>query len=84
MDNYSVLMSVYHGEKPGYLRQSMESVFAQTVPTNDFVLMCDGPLTEELDLVIQEMYNAHKDVLRVIRLEVNRGLGDALNCCLTQ
>lgn len=84
MDNYSVLMSVYHGEKPEYLRQSMESMFAQTVPTNDFVLMCDGPLTQELDLVIQEMYNAHQDVLRVIRLEVNQGLGDALNCGLTQ
>ena len=84
MDNYSVLMSVYHGEKPKYLRQSIESIFAQTIPTNDFVLICDGPLTEELDLVIQEMYDAHPDVFRVIRLEVNQGLCNALNYGLVE
>lgn len=37
MDNtYSVLMSVYYKEKPEYLKQSMESIYEQTVPTNDF------------------------------------------------
>ncbi len=84
MNHYSVLMSVYYGEKPEYLRLSMESIFAQTVPTNDFVLMCDGPLTKELDLVVDEMMARHADVLRVVRLEVNKGLGDALNCGLTE
>ena len=84
MDNYSVLMSVYQAEKPEYLRQSMESIFAQTIPTNDFVLMCDGPLTKELDLIIQEMCDAHQDILHVIRLERNQGLGNALNCGLVE
>lgn len=79
MENYSVLMSVYYGEKAEYLRLSARSIFMQTVPTNDFVLMCDGPLTEELDAVIEELTLEHGDVLRVIRLEENRGLGDALN-----
>lgn len=83
-ENYSVLMSVYHAEKPEYLRQSMESIFAQTVPTNDFVLMCDGTLNPELDLVIEEAQAAHPDVLRVIRLAENRGLGHALNVGLTK
>ena len=44
MENYSVLMSVYCKEHPEYLKQSMESIYNQTVPTNDFVLVCDGPL----------------------------------------
>lgn len=79
MENYSVLMSVYYGEKAEYLRMSTQSIFTQTVPTNDFVLMCDGPLTEELDAVIAELEREHGDVLRVIRLEVNKGLGNALN-----
>ena len=79
MENYSVLMSVYRGEKADFFRLSADSVFAQTVPTNDFVLMCDGPLTEELDQVIEELLQAHGDVLHVIRLEENRGLGEALN-----
>lgn len=52
MQNYSVLMSVYHKEKPEYLRQAIESIQVQTVPTNDFVLVCDGPLNPELDAVI--------------------------------
>lgn len=45
MDNkYSVLMSGYYNENAEYLRQSMMTVFLQTVKTNDFVLVCDGPL----------------------------------------
>lgn len=79
MENYSVLMSVYCGEKAEFLRLSAESIFGQTIPTDDFVLMCDGPLTDELNIVINELLQEHGDVLRVIRLEENRGLGDALN-----
>lgn len=79
MENYSVLMSVYFKEKPENLRQSAESIFSQTVPTNDFVLMCDGPLTEELDGVISELRERYGDVLHVVRLEENCGLGIALN-----
>ena len=64
MQNYSVLMSVYHKEKPEYLRQAIESIQVQTVPTNDFVLVCDGPLNPELDAVIaakqQEMGEAYE------------------------
>ena len=77
--NYSVLMSVYYKEKPEYLRQSMNSIFAQSIQTDDFVLVCDGPLNDELDKVIDEMAAAHADVLKVVRLEKNVGLGNALN-----
>ena len=77
--NYSVLMSVYYKEKPEYLRQSMDSIFAQSIPTDDFVLVCDGPLNDELDNVIDEMVAAYSDVLKVVRLEKNVGLGNALN-----
>lgn len=79
MDNYSVLMSVYFGEKPEYLRESLDSIFSQTIPTNDFVLMCDGPLTEELDAVVYEFSQNYPECLHVIRLEENHGLAHALN-----
>ena len=49
---YSVLMSVYHKEKPEYLKQAIESIQAQTRLTDDFVLVCDGPLNDALDDVI--------------------------------
>jgi len=76
---YSVLMSVYYKEKPEHLRQSMNSILNQSVPTDDFVLVCDGPLTEELDAVIESMHREYPDILHIVRLEKNGGLGNALN-----
>ena len=78
LPDYSVLMSVYKNEKADYLRIAMNSMWNQTVVTNDFVLICDGPLTDELDEVIKDMQLLHPDELHVIRLKQNRGLGRAL------
>ena len=75
---YSVLMSVYAKEKASYLLEAMNSIWNQTVPTDDFILVCDGPLTAALEDVISEMEKAHK-ALHVVRLEKNGGLGNALN-----
>ena len=75
---YSVLMSVYFKEKPEYLYESMESIWNQSVKTDDFVLVCDGPLTKELDEIINDMKKKHPE-LHVIRLKKNGGLGNALN-----
>lgn len=79
MEPYSVLMSVYYKEKPENLSASMRSIFRQTILTDDYVLVCDGPLTEELDNVISEMQNNFGDILKVVRLPENKGLGNALN-----
>lgn len=76
--NYSVLMSVYFKEKPEYLSSAIQSIFEQTVKTNDFVLVCDGPLNTGLDAVINETEQNHPE-LHVVRLEKNGGLGNALN-----
>ena len=76
---FSVLMSVYAKEKAEFLRESMESVWGQTVPSDDFVLVCDGPLGDELNQVIRQMQERFGSVLRVVRLEKNVGLGNALN-----
>lgn len=77
--DYSVLMSVYHKEKPAFLKQSMESIYNQTMPTNNFVLVCDGPLNTELDSVINNMQKLFGEKLHVVRLAKNGGLGMALN-----
>ena len=45
---YSVLMSVYFKEKAEFLQAALDSIWKQTVQTDDFVLVCDGPLTKEL------------------------------------
>ncbi len=79
MQNYSVLMSVYHKEKPEYLKQAIESIQAQTRQTDDFVLVCDGPLNPELDAVIAAKQQEMGGTLNVVRLAKNGGLGNALN-----
>ena len=71
-------MSVYVKEKADHLRMAIDSIWNQTVKTNDFVLVCDGPLTDELNAVIEKMQHEHSE-LHVVRLEKNGGLGNALN-----
>ena len=76
---YSVLMSVYHREKPEYLKQAIESIQAQTLPTDDFVLVCDGLLNDALDKVIAAKQQEMGTMLNVVCLAKNAGLGNALN-----
>ncbi len=80
---YSVLMSVYCKEKPEFLEQAIQSIYDQTVKTDDFVLICDGKLTEELDKVIDKFKTKFGDVMNIVRFEENHGLGHALNVGVT-
>lgn len=75
---YSVLMSVYKKENPAFFRLSIESMLNQTFPPDEFVLVCDGALTQELDSVIYEFSEKFHDFFRIIRLKENKGLGYAL------
>lgn len=76
---YSVLMSVYSKEKPEYLKLSIESMLNQTLPPLDFVLVKDGPLTEELNEVINLYKEKHPQLLNIIEIKKNVGLGKALD-----
>ena len=78
-DNYSVLMSVYAREKADHLRASIESILSQTVKTDNFVVVCDGKLTDELDAVL----TGFEDKIEIVRLPENKGLGNALNAGLS-
>ena len=75
MEKYSVLMSLYKKEKPEYFRAALESIIHQTVKPDEIVLVEDGPLTEELYLIIEE----YKDSLHLVVNKQNLGLGLALN-----
>ena len=76
---YSVLMSVYIKEKAVNLREALNSIWMQTYPSDDVVLVCDGPLTPALEDVVVQMQREHEGVLHVVRLEKNCGLPVALN-----
>lgn len=76
---FSVLMSVYYKEKPEYLKLALDSVLDQTFPANEIVLIKDGPLTKELDEVIETYDEKYSELFRIFALEKNVGLGKALN-----
>ncbi len=75
---FSVLISVYRKEKPEFLKESLQSVFSQTLPADEVILVEDGPLTNELDSVINE-FEQKESTLKVVKLPQNMGLGSALN-----
>lgn len=77
--DYSVLMSVYKKERALFLRESIESMLSQTVVPKDFVLVCDGPLTEELYGIVDFYEQKYPQLFQVVRLSENVGLGRALN-----
>ena len=76
---YSVLMSVYVKEKAEFLKQSLDSMFNQTVPPAEIVLVEDGPLTTELYALLDEYSAKHGEKFKRIANETNLGLGKALN-----
>ena len=77
-EKFSVLMSLYFKEKPEYLCEAMDSILNQTVLPDQIVIVKDGPLTEELDTVLDAYISQQPDLYTVVPLEKNRGLGLAL------
>ncbi len=79
MQEYSVLMSVYYKEKPEYLTLAIESMLNQTLPPEQFVIVEDGKLTDELERIIIKYEQKNPELFTIIRTEINRGLGLALD-----
>ncbi|MCF6439070.1 glycosyltransferase [Pseudoalteromonas luteoviolacea] len=80
MQNYqcfSVLCSIYRGEKAEYLNEAFESFHAQTLPATEIIVVHDGPLTDELYDALK-MWKQKLPIKEVV-LEQNVGLGEALN-----
>ncbi|MBO5016689.1 MAG: glycosyltransferase [Bacteroidaceae bacterium] len=75
---FSVLLSVYHRENPEFLRQCLESIENQTRLPDEIIMVKDGPLTDELESVLDE-FEKKLPTLIIIPLSRNSGLGIALN-----
>lgn len=78
MTKFSVLLSAYSRENPSYLKEALNSILSQSLFPNEIILVKDGPLTQELDLVIKD-YISKYPIIKAIDLEENQGLGKALN-----
>ena len=74
---FSVLMPVYAGENPRYFKLALDSIFRNTLPPDEIVLICDGALTHELEAVLAQ-FASHEN-FKVLRLDRNMGITGALN-----
>lgn len=74
---YSVLMTVYCKDNPEYFALAIDSMINQTLKPDEIVLVKDGPITKELQNVIDERIKISNIV--EVQLEKNMGLGLALN-----
>ncbi len=75
---YSVLMSVYRNDRPEWFAESVESMLSQTWPPKEIVLVVDGPVGEALKNIVTGYAAEYPDQIRVIPLEENQGLGNAM------
>ena len=72
---FSVSMCVYGKDNPQWFETAVYSILNQTCMPDEVVLVVDGPVPDDLDTVIKKY--EQKEIFNVIRLETNRGHGEA-------
>lgn len=76
----SVLMSVYKAEQPVCLEKALQSIWDnQTYKPFEIILIADGPLTPDLDKIIDKWKEALGASFVLLRNDVNLGLTKSLN-----
>ena len=61
-------MSVYKYEKTLFLKESIDSMLNQTLKPSDFVIVCDGTLTKELDILIEKFNREYPELIHIVKL----------------
>lgn len=77
--NFSLLMSIYGGEKSAFFVEAVKSILKSTVLPTEVVLVVDGPISEELNSIVVSLEGTPQFSTKVIRLQKNKGLTNALN-----
>lgn len=74
---FSVLMSLYYKESPVFLNDCLLSLFNQTLKANEVIIVYDGPIPTVLSCIVDSWIE--KLNIKIVPIEVNVGLGKALN-----
>ena len=74
----SVIMPVYKGDNADHFNDAIKSVVQQSCPAKEIVIIKDGPLTNELEKVLEKWCLENKTI-SPLTLEKNVGLSGALN-----
>lgn len=79
----SVLISIYLRDDVQQLQCALNSItFRQTVAPDQVVVVCDGPISDEADVVLdafERRCRSERLDIEIVRLSENRGLAAALN-----
>ena len=76
--SFSVLMSVYKNDNSEFLNEAIESIVKQTIVPSEIVIVKDGPLNLDLDNVLSKWVVKLPNIIKLISLDNNLGLGEAL------
>ena len=72
-------MSLYIKEKPEYFIRCMDSILNQTVKPNQIVIVKDGPLSEELDKILNRYMYLDNSLYTIVKFEKNVGLEGSIS-----
>jgi len=76
----SVVMAVYEKDKSSQTKEAIDSILVQTHAASEFLITIDGPISENLNQLLEE-YETRGEVT-LIRHPKNMGLGHALNTAI--
>jgi glycosyltransferase involved in cell wall biosynthesis len=80
---FSVLLPVYAGDSGPHLRRAFESVTTDQVrPPDEVVVVQDGPVSPEVEAVLDDLMASSPVPLRLVELPENAGLAAALSAGL--
>ncbi|WP_219495358.1 glycosyltransferase [Proteus terrae] len=78
--NFSILISIYTNESPEYFHDSISSIYNSIKKTqSEIIIIKDGPLTHQLEDILDKWKKILSSKLKIIALKNNVGLGFALN-----
>lgn len=75
---YSVLMPLYKNDNPTWLKLAIDSILNQTIPPDEFVIVVDGSISDELRDIVENYKKEKEDLFKIYYFEQNRGLGKTL------
>lgn len=76
-EKISVVMSVYKKDNPTHFSAAISSLLDQTYLPEEIIIVIDGDVSDEINLRID--FYSKNPIIKIIRLEENRGLANALN-----
>ena len=75
---FSVILPVYKNDNAEYFNEALKSLFSQTLKADEIVVIKDGPVTTEIDEVLNA-WKKEMPELNILALPKNVGLSAALN-----